>query len=352
MRGFMTLVKRSFLSFGSDRCSTLAASIAYNTVFAIFPMALVGVAVLGFIVGNGSARQQVVDGITKVIPLGSQGADALSKTLKGASNAKGIVGIIGVVTAAWSASGLFGSIRTSLDSVWDVDRPLPMLRAKVRDLSLFFVFGGLLGVSVASTGFLHAARTAGDSSFLGAIVSLAGPLFWLLALLVPLVITFTAFMFLYKVAPHARLSWRNVLPAAVIAAVFFQFGMNLLSLYIAHLGNFNALAGTLGAAILLLVFIYNSAEVILLGAEFAKHRMLVQSGDLPATDPATDAPKVSVTEKVKGILARQWVIEEQHHDRDLPYQPARLDPETEAPPGSNGQHVEQSGTGAPGGQQV
>ena len=97
MRGFMTLVKRSFLSFGSDRCSTLAASIAYNTVFAIFPMALVGVAVLGFIVGDGSARQRVVDGITKVIPLGSQGADALSNTLKGASNAKGIVGIIGIV---------------------------------------------------------------------------------------------------------------------------------------------------------------------------------------------------------------------------------------------------------------
>jgi len=141
-------------------------------------------------------------------------------------------------------------------------------------------------------------------------------------------------------------------PAAVIAGVFFQFGMNLLSLYIAHLGNFNALAGTLGAAILLLVFIYNSAEVILLGAEFAKHRMLVQSGELPATDPAIDAPKVSVTEKVKGILARQWVIEEQHHDRDLPYQPGRLDPVTGAPTGSNGQHVEQSGTGAPGGQQV
>jgi len=69
----------------------------------------------------------------------------------------------------------------------------------------------------------------------------------------------------------------------------------------------------------------------LLGAEFAKHRMLVQSGELPATDPATDAPKVSMTEKVKGILVRQWVIEEQHHDRDLPYQPGRLDPVTKAP---------------------
>lgn len=331
MGGVITLFKRSFQSFGSDKCATLAASIAYYTVFALFPMAFVGVALLGYIVGDAPARASVVNAITKIIPLDDTGAQGLNKTLAGAAAAKGFLGLIGIASAAWSASGLFGAIRSALDSVWDVNRPLPMLRAKARDLLLFFSFGGLLALSTAGTGFLQGARTAGHSSFLGPVIDLSGPLFWLLTLLLPLVTTFAAFMVLYKVAPHARLTWRNVLPAAVIAAIFFEFGKNLLTYYIAHLGNFNALAGSLGAAILFLVFVYYSSQVILLAAEFAKHRMLVLCGAVPATDPKVAAPKLSFTERIKGMARRTWVIEERHHERDLPYAPGRMDPETEAP---------------------
>ncbi|MHB8574116.1 MAG: YihY/virulence factor BrkB family protein [Dehalococcoidia bacterium] len=330
MGGFVTLCKRSFQSFGSDKCSTLAAAIAYNTVFALFPIALFGVAVLGFLLGGESARQHVVDGITKVIPLGDTGAQALSKTLKGASAAKGWLSIIGVITAAWGASGLFGNIRQALDSVWDVDRPLPMLRAKARDLMLFIVFGGLLLASTASTGFLQGARNAGGS-LLGPVVHLAAPLFVLLTLLVPMVITFAAFMFLYRKAPHVRLGWGDVWPAAVIAALFFTFGTNILTFYITHMGGFNALAGSLGAAILFLVFVYYASQVILLGAEFSKHRMLVLSGAVPATDPKTEAPAIPLGTKVKGMLVRLWVVEEPHHEHDLPYHPGRMDPVNNEP---------------------
>ncbi len=331
MGGMITLCKRSFQSFGSDKCATLAAAIAYYTVFALFPIAFVGVAVLGFVVGGESARQNVIDAITKIIPLGAQGEKGLSDALKGVASSKGVLGLIGIVTAAWSASGLFGAIRSALDSVWDVDRPLPMLRAKARDLLLFIGFGGLLGLSTASTGFLQGARAAGHSSFLGPIVDLGGPVFWLLTIVLPFAITFCAFMVLYKVAPHARLTWRNVWPAAVIAAIFFEFGKNLLTFYIAHMGNFNALASSLGAAILFLVFIYYASQVILLAAEFAKHRMLVKSGTVPAADPKTAAPKPSFSERVKGMAKRTWVIEERHHQQDLPYAPARMDPVTDAP---------------------
>ena len=81
MGNLVTLGKRSFQSFSSDKCTTLAAAIAYNTIFAIFPLALFGVAVLGFFMGGAAARQNVVDGITKIIPLGSSGSQALEKTL-------------------------------------------------------------------------------------------------------------------------------------------------------------------------------------------------------------------------------------------------------------------------------
>ena len=330
MGAVIALLKRSVQSFGADKCATLSASLAYRTIFALFPLALLGVSLLGFFVGDESARRQVVDGITRVIPLGDQGEQGLAETLGGVSRARGWLGLIGLLTAAWSASGLFGEFRRALDEIWDVDRPLPMLRAKARDVLILFGFGGLLGASTASTGILQAARAAGGQ-WLGPIVDLAGPVFGLLAFFAPLLLTFAAFMFLYKLAPHARLNWRDVLPAAVLAALFFEFGKNLLAYYIRNLGNFNALAGSLGAAILFLVFVYYASMVILFAAEIAKHLMLVRCGALPATDEKVPKPKAPLPQKVKGTLLRLWQVDSQHHDYELPYTPSRLDPDTNRP---------------------
>jgi membrane protein len=330
MAALMTLLKRSFASFGSDRCATMAAAIAYRTVFSLFPLALLGVSLLGFFVGDESARRQVINGITEVIPLGDEGEQALARALEGTSAAKGWLGVIGILTAAWGASALFGELRTSLNAVWDVDRPRPMLRAKVQDLALLVGFGGLLAASTASTGVLQVARSAG-AGWLGPLVDVAGPLFALLLFVSPLVLTLFAFLFLYRFGPHARLTWRAVLPAAAIAALFFEFGKNLLTYYITNLGNFNALAGSLGAAILFLVFVYYAAQVILFAAELSKHRLLVAAGTLPATDPKVQTPKVPFSQKVKGMAVRLWSVGESHHDRELPYEPGRLDPATNRP---------------------
>ena len=330
MGGYVTLFKRSFASFGTDKCASLAAAIAYYTIFSLFPMALVGISLLGFFVGDASARERVVNGLSGVITLGEEGEQAFRQTLSGIHRAKGWLGLVGLATALWSASGLFGAIRTALDRVWDVDRPLPLLRAKARDLLLFLGFGGLLGASAASTGVLHAAQERG-AAWLGPLTTVAGPVFGLVAFVAPLLLTFAAFLFLYERAPHARLTVRDVLPAAVLAALFFEFGKTVLAYYILNMGNANALAGSLGAAILFLVFVYYAAQVVLLAAELAKHRLLVKEGTLPATDPKTETPKVPFLRKLRGTLVRLWTVQDVHHDAELPYEPSRLDPATNRP---------------------
>jgi membrane protein len=330
MDGLLTVVKRSIQSFGPDKCSTLSAAISYRTIFALFPLALVGVSVLGFFMDDASARRQVVDGISSVMSLNAEGQEALARTLAGARGARDAFGIVGLLLAMWSASGLFGEIRSALNSVWDVDRPRPMLRAKVQDLTLMAGFGGLLAASTASTAVLQGGRAAG-ARWIGPLLDAADPLFALLAFLAPLVLTFAAFMVLYRYAPHARLTWRDVLPAAVIAALFFEFGKNLLTYYITNFGSFNALAGSLGAAILVLVFVYYASLVILFAAELAKHRMLVAAGTLPATNPKAAAARGPLAAKLIGALRRQWTAGEAHHDPELPYRPARLDPATNRP---------------------
>jgi membrane protein len=330
MGGYVTLFKRSFASFGTDKCASLAAAIAYYTIFALFPMALVGISLLGFFVGDAAAREKVVNGLAGVITLGDEGEQAFRATLAGINRAKGWLGLVGLAIALWSASGLFGAIRTALDRVWDVDRPLPLLRAKARDLLLFLGFGGLLAASAASTGLLHAAQARG-AAWLGPLTTVAGPVFGLVAFVAPLLLTFAAFLFLYKWAPHARLTVRDVLPAAVLSALFFEFGKTVLAYYILHVGGANKLAGSLGAAILLLLFVYYAAQVVLFAAEFAKHRLLVAEGTLPATDPKMESPKVPFLQKLKGTLVRLWTVQDVHHDAELPYEPARLDPATNRP---------------------
>jgi hypothetical protein len=122
-----------------------------------------------------------------------------------------------------------------------------------------------------------------------------------------------------------------VLPAAVLSALFFEFGKNVLAYYILNMGGANKLAGSLGAAILLLLFVYYAAQVVLFAAEFAKHRLLVAEGTLPATDPKMESPKVPFLQKLKGTLVRLWTVQDVHHDPELPYEPARLDPATNRP---------------------
>ncbi|MGD9892131.1 MAG: YihY/virulence factor BrkB family protein [Dehalococcoidia bacterium] len=330
MGAIPTILKRSVTSFGLDRCSTLSAAIAYRTVFALFPLALVGVSLLGFFMGDESARQRVIEGISEVIPLGTDGEDALQRTLQGANSAKGWIGLIGLAMAAWSASGLFGELRQALNVVWDADRTRPMLRAKSQDLIIMFGFGGLLAASTVSTGVLRGAHEAG-AQWIGPLLELADPVFNIIVFFAPLVLTFAAFMVLYRIAPHARLGWRDVWPAALIAALFFEFGKNLLTYYIANLSNFNALAGSLGAAILFLVFVYYASQVILFAAEFAKHLLLVRTGTLPATDPKTAKQSGTLVDKASAMVVGLWKSPETHHDAELPYQPARIDPATNRP---------------------
>jgi membrane protein len=195
-------------------------------VFALFPLAFVGIAVLGFLVGSASAQHQVVDAITKFLPLGGSGRDGLTKAIAGTSHAKGWLSLVAIVTSIWSASGLFGTIRNALDSVWDVDRELPFLRGKFRDLTMTVVFGGLLLAALISTGFLQGARTAGSHMpVLGPLLHLVAPAFIVINLAVPFALTFLAFLFLYKRSPHARLTWSDVWVAAILAALFFTFGL-------------------------------------------------------------------------------------------------------------------------------
>lgn len=305
MRRFVTLVKRSALSFAADRCTMLAAAVAYYTIFALFPIGLVGVAVLGFFVGDLSARQQVVESIASVVTLGDQGEAALSRTLQRTSELKGVLGVFGVIAAVWSASTLFTAIRQALDEVWGITEPQPVIRAKLADLRLFAGLFTLLGAATTAGQVVLRAWEL-NSAWLGELNADQDAIIAIATAAASFALTVGAFLFLHRFGTRAPVTWRDVWPAALVTAIFFEFGKNVFALYISHLSGFNPLVGPLGAAILLLLFVNYASRVALFGAELAKHDKLVRCGLLPPTDPAPEGGSTPLPDLIRDAAISLW----------------------------------------------
>lgn len=305
MRAMLTLVRRAYRSYGADGCGTHAAAIAYYTVFAIFPIALLSVAVLSFFLGTTTAREHVVQAVVSIIALGPDSRQTIERTLEQLNRTRGVLSVVGLFTGLWSAKVLFSAIRAALDAVWGIDQSAPFLRARLADLWLFVGFGSLLLAPSLASQALIWARGVGANWF--------GPLhggslvaFVALLLAVSLTLTFLAFVFLHRFGTRARVGWGDVWPAALLTTVFFEAGKFAFGFYIRSIGNLNALVGSLGAAILLLVFVNYTARVTLMSAEIAKHRKLIRSGLLPRTAVREPAADLSLQERVREALVRLW----------------------------------------------
>ncbi len=267
----MLLSRRSVTEFRDDRCIQLAASIAFHVLLSIFPLVIVVVSVFGLIVDDATARRTVLNTVTTYIPLDDSGRQSLLHLLtqlQGGSSALGILGLVGAVIAA---GGMMGSVRRALTLAWDVSEHRPLVRGKALDLVLVVGAGIVLGASFALTLAVRIASQAGLTTvgwlgFLGPLIGAAG---WLMGFLIPLVLAFALFSFLFSVVPAAPTRFVEVWPGALAGAVLFQILKELFALYVTHFAHYNAIYGSLGAIAGFIFFVYLSANVLLFGAEVA-----------------------------------------------------------------------------------
>jgi len=304
MKRIYTILMRSVQSFGADGCSTHAAAIAYYTVFALLPMALVGVSVLGFFVGGEQARLEVIKTFNTAVALSPEGEESVERLLRGVNRARGWLGAAGLLVALWSATSLFAAIRRALDAVWHVEQQVPTLRAKLRDFVMYAGFVGLLTTATLSSTYFNDLIAWSTRAF-GAFALICVVIIGLAAETIP----FCAFLFLHRFGTDANVRWRDVWPAALVTTLFFEFARNAFAAYVRSLESFNVLAGSLGAAILLLLFVNYSARVALFSAELAKHRKLVRAGLLPPTNAPMPDEKQTLLIRFRDAVIRLWAIE-------------------------------------------
>jgi membrane protein len=289
---FLDLVKQSFSEWSEDKASRLAAALAYYTIFSIPPLLVIVIAIAGQFFGREAAQQQLLAQVGSTI--GSEGSAALEGILEGADRPEGntIAIIIGVVTLFLGASGVFAQLQDGLNTVWDVMAApgrgiIATLKTRFISFTMVLGTGFLLLVSLVLTAVL-----AVLSDYMLRVVPGAAILIRILNFLVSLGVITLLFALIYKVVPDVEIKWRDVWVGALVTAALFVLGRFAISLYLQY-SDPTSTFGAAGSLILIALWVYYSAQILFLGAEFTQvyaklygSELKPERGAIPITEQA------------------------------------------------------------------
>jgi membrane protein len=261
------LLKKTASEWSEDKVPRLGAALAYYTVFSIAPLLIIAIAMAGLVFGDDAARGSVQAQLTSF--LGADAAEAINGMIQNASKpASGILAtIIGIVTLLFGASGVFGQLKDAMNTIWEVaPKPGRGIMGIIADRFLSFTLvlgiGFLLLVSLLISTVLDALKgyVFGDD---------LGILFQILNFAISFGVITLLFAMIYKILPDVEIKWRDVWIGAVVTAFLFTIGKFLISLYISKSAP-DSTYGAAGSLVLILIWIYYSAQILFFGAEFTQ----------------------------------------------------------------------------------
>ena len=263
------LGKETFSEWSNDKASHLAAALSYYTIFSVAPLLVIAVAVAGLVFGRQAATDQIVMEIHGLV--GEDAAQVIQAILLNASKTgSGIVAtLLGLLTLLIVASGAFGQLQDSLNTIWKVKPKVgrgvkEILRDRFLSFSMVLVIGFLLLVSLVITAFL-----AGLGKYLSDLLPMPGVMMQLVNFGISFAVTTLLFALIFKVLPDAYIRWRDVWVGAAVTALLFSVGRFLIGLYLGRSGISSAY-GAAGSLVVFLVWVYYSAQILFLGAEFTQ----------------------------------------------------------------------------------
>ncbi len=268
LRKYFGLLRAAVTEFIADDALSHGAAIAYYTVTSMAPVLLIVVAIAGFVFGTEAAQGAIVEQLSGL--MGSQSAQVLQSIVQSAGNRGSgkMATIIGVATLLITASGVFGEMQSSLNVIWKTEPKegtvSRLVRARLLSLGLVATLGFLLLVSLVISTALNAAGT-----WFNGVVPGFHMILQVVNFLVSLLTVAVLFGAVYKILPDKRLTWGDVAVGAFSTAILFTFGKSLISLYIGS-STIATSYGAAGALIVILIWVYYSAQIFLLGAEFTK----------------------------------------------------------------------------------
>ncbi len=269
LQAIKKLLKRVFEEWSEDNASRLAAALAYYTVFSLAPLIVLCVIAAAQLFDEELARRSIQMQIQGLV--GQPGADVIEEIITNASGPTGgiLATVIGLGSLLFGASGVFGELQNALNAIWDVPpQPSAGWLQTVKDR--FFSFTMVLGV-----GFLLLISLIINSILSGIsdVLSNAFPAATLIAYLLNMVVSFVVitglFALTFKVIPDVVIQWQDVLVGAAVTAVLFMIGKWAIGFYLGQTAT-DSTFGAFGSLIALLAWVYYSAQILFLGAEFTQ----------------------------------------------------------------------------------
>jgi len=260
-----------------------AKDIAYDALFAMFPLILAIISIVGYVLRDPSTMSAVQERIVSAFP--PEAARAIAETLAGTSTAAGWFGLISLIGLLWSGSALFGAIERAFTHVYSA-RSRPFVKGKLIAFGMIFLFAILILLSVVASSLGGYAVSLIRQTPIGETPGLG-----LLATLISWLVSFGAGLLLFlaidRIYPSSELTVRKILPGTLTSAVLFFLLSLLFPLYARFVANFNAFGALFGFFFLLLTWLYFVGQVVVLGAvlnaylESSRHNRPASRSDQP-----------------------------------------------------------------------
>lgn len=262
------LLRDTVNSWIEDRAASMGAALAFYTLFSLAPLLLIAISVAGLVFGQQAARGEIMSQISDLI--GPTSAQAVQTMLENVSRpGAGVIGAaVGVVTLVVGATTVFAELQNALDRIWAVPDAKQaggawgLIKARLLSLGMILGIGFLLMVSLVISAALSAlsrwwAPLFDQIGFMAAGVDIVTSLVLITGL----------FAMIYKLMPQAVVAWKDVWVGAALTALLFTVGKFLIAFYLGRSGVASPF-GAAGSVVVLLMWVYFSAQIFLLGAEF------------------------------------------------------------------------------------
>jgi len=266
-RSLFGLSKAAIANWQSDFAPSMGAALAYYTVFSIAPLLVIVIAVAAVVFGQDAAHAAIMEQARGM--LGENAANAIDGMLASAQKpGQGLLAtVLGIATMVVGATTVFAELESSLNRIWKVEPDKGtglwhFLRTRLLSFGMVLAIGFLLITSLAVSAAIAVWARHWHFGAMEALLHAAN-------FLVTVAIIAVLFALIYRFMPRVRLAWRDVWMGALITSVLFSLGKILIELYISNSGVVSSY-GAAGAPVVLLLWVYYSAQIFLLGAEFTK----------------------------------------------------------------------------------
>ncbi|MBV9775183.1 MAG: YihY/virulence factor BrkB family protein [Gemmatimonadetes bacterium] len=273
--GYVELLKKTFAGFSKDECTTMAAALAYYTVFSLPPLLLLIVMIAGAVMGSQQVQEAIHGQFGSLI--GTSGADEIRTIIEKAqetrqpNSGRPLASVLSIAALLFGATGAFAQLQMALNKAWEVE-PDPK-QGGIRNFIVkrFFSFGLILGIAfllLVSLALTAAISAVGDA--LGRMMPGIGePLLLALNFGVSFVVITLLFAAMFKILPDATIALRDVWIGAILTALLFMIGKFAIGFYLGK-SNPGEVFGAAGSLAVLLLWVYYASLILFFGAEFTQ----------------------------------------------------------------------------------